>query len=91
MKLKKLLFPSLAIYGVIALIYRLFAKPTAEKPASDHASYDGIDAYIEGQMRRLKIPGLSLAIVEGDKIVHLRGFGQARPGRRQQPRRHPSS
>ena len=32
------------------------------------------------QMHRLNIPGVSLAIVEGDKIVHLRGFGQARPG-----------
>jgi len=39
-----------------------------------------IDAYIEGQMRRLHIPGGSLAIVEGDRIVYLRGFGRARPG-----------
>jgi CubicO group peptidase (beta-lactamase class C family) len=30
-------------------------------------------------MRRLNIPGASLAIVEGDQIVHLRGFGKARP------------
>jgi len=29
-------------------------------------------------MRRLKIPGVSLAIVEGNQIVHLRGFGRAR-------------
>src|SRR5512137_2469789 len=43
-------------------------------------SYDTIDAYIEEQMRRLHIPGLSLAIVEGDRIVHVRGFGRARPG-----------
>jgi CubicO group peptidase (beta-lactamase class C family) len=26
------------------------------------------------------MPGVSLAIVEGDQIVHLRGFGRARPG-----------
>ena len=39
-----------------------------------------IDAYVEEQMHRLNIPGVSLAIVEGDQIVHLRGFGQARPG-----------
>ncbi|MBN1811133.1 MAG: beta-lactamase family protein, partial [Anaerolineae bacterium] len=44
--------------------------------------YDAIDAYVEGQMRRLKIPGASLAVVEGDKIVHRRGFGHSvsRPG-----------
>lgn len=34
----------------------------------DSASFEAIDAYIEGQMRRLAIPGASLAIVEGDKI-----------------------
>jgi len=37
-----------------------------------------VDAYVEEQMHRLNIPGVSLAIVEGDEIVHLRGFGQAR-------------
>lgn len=42
--------------------------------------YDVIDACIEREMRRLKIPGVALAIVEGDQIVHRRGFGQARPG-----------
>jgi CubicO group peptidase (beta-lactamase class C family) len=39
-----------------------------------------IDSFIEEQMIRLNIPGVSLAIVEGDQIVHLRGFGRARPG-----------
>jgi CubicO group peptidase (beta-lactamase class C family) len=31
-------------------------------------------------MRRLHIPGAALAIVEGERVVHRRGFGQARPG-----------
>jgi CubicO group peptidase (beta-lactamase class C family) len=39
-----------------------------------------IDSYIEQQMARLNIPGAALAIVEGDQIVHQRGFGRARPG-----------
>jgi CubicO group peptidase (beta-lactamase class C family) len=38
-----------------------------------------IDAYVERQMHRLNIPGVSLAIVEGDEIVHMRGFGRASP------------
>jgi CubicO group peptidase (beta-lactamase class C family) len=41
---------------------------------------DTIDAYVEEQMQRLNIPGVSLAVIEGDQIVHLRGFGKARPG-----------
>ncbi|MGZ3621572.1 MAG: serine hydrolase domain-containing protein [Ktedonobacteraceae bacterium] len=47
---------------------------------SDAAPYDKIDGFIEQQLKRLKIPGAALAIVEGDQIVHQRGFGQTRPG-----------
>jgi len=42
--------------------------------------FPALDVYIEKQMRCLNIPGASLAVVEGDQIVHLRGFGRARPG-----------
>ncbi|MBN1537347.1 MAG: beta-lactamase family protein [Anaerolineales bacterium] len=37
-------------------------------------SYEEIDAYIEKQLDTLKIPAASLAIIEGDKIVHTKGF-----------------
>jgi len=79
MNLKRLLFPSLLVGAVLAIILRVFAKRASAKPVTNSAAYDAIDAYVEGQMRRLNIPGVSLAIVEGDRIVHLRGFGQARP------------
>ncbi len=42
-------------------------------------SFNAIDALVEKEMRRFSIPGVSLAIVEGDEIVHARGFGRARP------------
>ena len=55
---------------------------------SDAAPYDAIDGYIEHQLKRLKIPGAALAIVEGDQIKHQRGFGQTRPAAcRHRPRR----
>lgn len=79
MNVKKCLIPSLLVCSGLALTLRAFAKPASVKQASDRA-HDAIDAYIEQQMRRLDIPGASLAIVEGDRIVHLRGFGRARPG-----------
>ena len=76
--------------GALLLALRRFARPTSAKPVSDGGAYDAgacdtgaygaIDTYVEQQMRRLNIPGVALAIVEGDKVVHLRGFGQARPG-----------
>jgi CubicO group peptidase (beta-lactamase class C family) len=77
---RRLFFPLLLIGSVLALIFRAFARRTLAKPTSNQGPYDSIETYIEGQMRRLKIPGVSLAIVEGDRIVHLRGFGRARPG-----------
>jgi CubicO group peptidase (beta-lactamase class C family) len=42
--------------------------------------FDEIDAYVQRQTDRLNIPGAALAIVEGDQMVHFRGFGRARPG-----------
>jgi CubicO group peptidase (beta-lactamase class C family) len=81
---KKFLFPLLLVCSGLAIIYRLFsratAKPAALKPATHNGSYDAIEAYVAGQIRRLNIPGASLAIVEGDQLVHRRGFGRARPG-----------
>ncbi len=79
MNLRKFLFPSLLVCAVLALLRRAFTRSASEKPVTNSASYDAIDAYVEGEMRRLNIPGVSLAIVEGDKIMHMRGFGQARP------------
>ncbi len=80
MNIKKFLFPSLLVGTVLAFILRAFAKPASGKPASSGTSYEAIDAYIVEQMRHLNIPGAALVIVEGDQIVHLRGFGRARPG-----------
>src|SRR5215217_385009 len=51
------------------------APVTAAQPAA--ADYAAIDAYVEQQMRELRIPGLALSIVEGEQIVHLKGFGLA--------------
>ncbi len=80
MNVKRFLFPGLLVSAVLASIHQVAAKPASAKPASSCSSYDAIDAYIEQQMRRLSLPGVSLAIVEGNQIVHLRGFGRARPG-----------
>jgi CubicO group peptidase (beta-lactamase class C family) len=43
-------------------------------------NYAAIDAYLERQRRRLHIPGISLAVVEGDRVTHYQCFGQAHPG-----------
>lgn len=46
---------------------------------SQKASYKDIDDYIDKQLEALNIPGASLAIIEGNQIVHMKGFGVASP------------
>jgi CubicO group peptidase (beta-lactamase class C family) len=79
MNMKKLLVSSLFIGGALATTRLLFAKASSPESSLSGTSNDDIDAFIKGQMRRLHIPGGSMAIVEGDRVVHYRGFGQARP------------
>ena len=77
---KKQFFGLFATGAALAAAHFLSARTATKKPDAPATSYDFIDAFIEEQMQKLSIPGLSLAIVEGDQIVHLRGFGRARPG-----------
>lgn len=80
MKLHNYLFPAILGYTVLAFLPQMLTKPAQAKSTPSNPSHEAIDTYIEDQMRRLNIPGISLAIVEGDQIVHQRGFGQARQG-----------
>ena len=36
-----------------------------------------IDKYVRKEMQDTRMPGVALGIVKGDKIVHLKGFGEA--------------
>jgi hypothetical protein len=78
--MRGLFLGSLVAGAALVIAHKPFARAVSAKPVSDSGSYDAIDTCVERQMCRLKMAGASLAIVEGDKIVHLRGFGRARPG-----------
>src|SRR5215207_2177300 len=85
MNMRKLILKSMAAGGVLTLASALFAdRPRRRNSAPDRTyqsdTFEEIDAHIERQMERLNMPGVALAIVEGDKVVYLRGFGRARPG-----------
>ena len=45
--------------------------------ANPFAAEAAIDTYVEQNMRRLHIPAAALAVVEADKVVHIREFGRA--------------
>jgi len=50
--------------------------------ATQQPDFAAIDAYIEAQMKAARIPGVALAIVQRDQIVHLKGYGVADPSGR---------
>ena len=50
------------------------APATAPDGGPDFAA---IDRYVEDEMGAQRIPGLALAVVHGNRIAHLRGFGEA--------------
>jgi CubicO group peptidase (beta-lactamase class C family) len=80
MKTKTIFLGSLLAGGMLGLYRLVFAKPGSKGGAINGTFFDAMDDYVAAQMRRLHIPGASLAVVEGDRIVHMRGFGRARPG-----------
>ena len=45
--------------------------------AVDPNDFAAIDRYVQKEMDAQRIPGLALGIVEGNRILHLRGFGKA--------------
>jgi len=81
--MKKLILQTVAVGGALALAlfaHRAGRRNSAPDRTSQSDTFEEIDAHIKRQMERLNIPGAALAIVEDDEIVHLRGFGEARPG-----------
>ncbi|MEJ9233002.1 beta-lactamase family protein [Peribacillus butanolivorans] len=47
----------------------------AERPGT--SVFSEVDAYIAREMKRQRLPGLALGIVQGDRILYLKGYGQA--------------
>ena len=85
MKLKRVLIGSLVVCGVLVVTLKRVRKSASAEPqthpvSEEEATYERVDAYVRRHMDRLNIPGVSLAIVEDDEMVHTRGWGRARPG-----------
>jgi len=69
----------------LALVIFLTAATAGAAPSPTALAgpdFAAIDAYIAAEMREQRIPGLALGIVQGDQIVHLKGFGIADPSGR---------
>jgi NADH dehydrogenase len=77
------LSPLMMAVWLPALLSAVSCAAGTERPQTPaEPSSDSIDAYVARTMRSARIPGASVAIVEGDRIVYLKGFGRADPSGR---------
>jgi CubicO group peptidase (beta-lactamase class C family) len=49
--------------------------------SNDRVDFAKIDEYVVSQMKQTHIPGLSIGVVKGDKLLYLKGYGSADTGR----------
>jgi CubicO group peptidase (beta-lactamase class C family) len=64
---------------VLALVALPFGAHAAPSAAPD---YNGIDSFVQSTMQNRGVPGVDLAIIHGDQVEHLRGYGGADPSGR---------
>ena len=59
--------PTLALFALLAV--------SLAPAAAAAAAADPVDEVIVAEMHKRKIPGLSLAIIDGGKLVRVKGYG----------------
>lgn len=67
--------PTLILRLTVAVLVELAA--TVSAGAQTRAVLDSIDHYVETELDRYHIPGVSVAVLRGDSVVLARGYGYA--------------
>ena len=67
----------IAIFGITLLLFPFTIGSSPAHAQSTADDFSEVDAYIVETMRRLPIKGLAVAIVEGDQILYMQGYGTA--------------
>jgi CubicO group peptidase (beta-lactamase class C family) len=67
------------IVFALMLLLSLSQAVVARQPAVSQQApnLQAIDVYLESKLKQYRIPGLAIAIVQGDRIIHSKGFGIA--------------
>ncbi len=63
--------------GLLILILSFSLIPSVSASAVHTSKVEKIDAFVSEQMQRNGIPGLALALVDGDKVIFMKGYGKA--------------
>lgn len=78
MKMKKRII-AIILCGlfIFPLLFSTRSDGNLNEKRSGTTVYSKVDAYIAREMKRQHLPGLALGIVQGDRILYLKGYGQA--------------
>ncbi len=77
MKIYRILKMSLILVFIIFSTLNLKTVISASPQANQAIDFAAIDTYIQGQMGKHGLKGVSLALTENDEIVYLQGYGTA--------------
>jgi CubicO group peptidase (beta-lactamase class C family) len=65
--------PVARLAAILVIALALLASSASQNPAP----LDSVDRYVRAEMERQRIPGLSVAILQGDQVLLSRGYGFA--------------
>jgi CubicO group peptidase (beta-lactamase class C family) len=68
--------------SIIGLIFLFFLQWCPSPAHAGTAGTGELDAYIKKTMKQWQIPGLAVALVKGDTVVHMRGYGVREIGKK---------
>ena len=62
---------------ILVIVLILFYLTSPAQAVAMQSDFSAVDAYIEAQRQALGIPGMAVAIVQGDQVVYLGSYGEA--------------
>jgi CubicO group peptidase (beta-lactamase class C family) len=74
-------FQAFALASAV-LMSATVAPALAQQPGPSGPDFAAIDRYVESERQAMRVPGLTIGIVQGERVVHTAGFGQADPSGR---------
>ncbi|MBI5950293.1 MAG: beta-lactamase family protein [Chloroflexi bacterium] len=70
------------ILFILVLIVSLFIPSVSSHAQNDNQlDLQAIDSFLQEQVKANRIPGMAVAIVQGDEVVFIKGYGEAAPGK----------
>jgi len=70
-------WPKRIFVGLLILILSFSLIPNVSASSINTSKVEEIDAFVSEQMQRHGIPGLALALIDGDKVIFMKGYGKA--------------